>query len=368
VRKMEARRAHIVRAQLVSKGFSQEQANAAAMQGHEAVASLMLASAVEAAMPVAFASTYQARTVDVSWMFENPSATARPMASVEHPATARPMANAESPSATARRPMARNVDVSWMFENPSSCDEDIAKEAAVTYAKESGIVLEAFECQCCFEEVPEMTGLQMSPGGDCDHALCPECFQRMISGQIEKKEPCICPLCPATRPSLVPSWLVRCVLGDDMAVQLSAVEQIHLGQADGGQLRMWQCPMPDCTNRLAVDTDWEPDRVSDDQRVVKCECCKKRVCVRCNVEEHEGFSCQQFREWRRANDSSEESYAEMMRQGLIKPCPNCNSPILKTEGCNFMTCPTCNDPDRMCWVTGKKRYGPHACGGGHNCH
>jgi len=267
---MEARRAHIVRAQLVSKGFSQEQANAAAMQGHEAVASLMLASAVEAAMPVAFASTYQARTVDVSWMFENPSATARPMASVEHPATARPMANAESPSATARRPMARNVDVSWMFENPSSCDEDIAKEAAVTYAKESGIVLEAFECQCCFEEVPEMTGLQMSPGGDCDHALCPECFQRMISGQIEKKEPCICPLCPATRPSLVPSWLVRCVLGDDMAVQLSAVEQIHLGQADGGQLRMWQCPMPDCTNRLAVDTDWEPDRVSDDQRVVKC--------------------------------------------------------------------------------------------------
>lgn len=256
-----------------------------------------------------------------------------------------------------------------MFRNPTLGDEEKAQEIGREYANEVGVAAQAFECQCCFDDVPEMTGLQMSPGiNGCDHVLCPECFKRMISGQIEQKEPCTCPLCPATSPSVVPSWLVRRVLGDEMAAQLSTIEQIHLGQADGGQLRLWQCPTPDCTNRQVVDEDWDPEQVPDGERIVDCPCCKKRICVRCNVEEHQGFTCQQFKEWRQANDSSEQSYAEMMQQGLIKPCPNCTAPILKNEGCNFMSCPTCNDPDRMCWETGKKRYGPHGCGGGHNCH
>jgi hypothetical protein len=256
-----------------------------------------------------------------------------------------------------------------MYANPTAGDEDLAQEAGVAYANEVGTALDAFECQCCFEDVPEMTGLQMSPGAvGCDHNLCPDCFKRMITGQIENKEPCTCPLCPATRPSIVPSWLVRQVLGDEMAGQLSIIEQIHLGQADGGQLRLWQCPIPDCTNRHVIDDDWDPERVPDGQRIVDCGCCNKRICIRCNVEEHSGFTCEQFRVWRQANDSAEQSYGKMMEDGLIKPCPNCNAPILKNEGCNFMTCPTCNDPDRMCWQTGKKRYGPHGCGGGHNCH
>jgi hypothetical protein len=248
-------------------------------------------------------------------------------------------------------------------------DEVLAEEVAKTFAEEDGFAVEAFECQCCFDDVPEMTGLQMSPGDiGCDHVLCRECFKRMISGQIEQKELCTCPLCPATAPSVVPSWLVRSVLGVEMAARLSAIEQIHLEKADEGRLRLWQCPTPDCQNRQVIDQDWDPETVPLGERIVDCPCCEKRICVRCNVEEHSGFTCEQFREWRRANDSTELAYADMMQQGLIKPCPNCTSPILKTEGCNFMTCPTCNDPDRMCWETGKKRYGPQGCGGGHNCH
>mmetsp|Transcript_98153 Transcript_98153/g.280958 ORF Transcript_98153/g.280958 Transcript_98153/m.280958 type:complete len:91 (+) Transcript_98153:891-1163(+) len=44
------------------------------------------------------------------------------------------------------------------------------------------------------------------------------------------------------------------------------------------------------------------------------------------------------------------------------------APILKTAGCNFMTCSSCNSPDKMCWETGKRRYGKDNCGGGHSCH
>lgn len=221
-------------------------------------------------------------------------------------------------------------------------DQQIAMAYALQYAEEMGIAVEAFECQCCFEKVPEMTGLHMSPGAEgCDHVICPECFRRLVSGQIEKKELCTCPLCPAASASVVPSWLVRSVLGDGMAARLSDVEQIHLGMADGGQIRLWECPTPDCRNRRVVDEDWDPQQVPDTERIVNCEFCNKRICVRCNVEEHEGFSCQHFREWRQANNSSEQSYAVMMQQGLIKPCPKCATPILKNGGCDHMTCQKC---------------------------
>lgn len=388
---MEARRASIATAQLVRKGFSKEQAVTAVCQGPEAVANLMFSSTAAAqvaqvvmpARAVAPQAVSAATPVDISWMFGNPASGDEEMAQVPTESVveqaAMPTVNTrETAAATSSIPVAaqtqqisaaRQVDISWMFQNPTLSDEQMAQEIGATFVNESGIVLEAFQCQCCFEDVPETTGLQMSPGANgCDHALCPECFERMISGQIDKKEPCTCPLCPATSPSLVPGWLVRRVLGEEMAAKLSTIEQVHLGQADGGQLRLWQCPTPDCTNRLIMDDNWDAAQVPDAQRVVKCECCKKRICFRCNVEEHEGFTCQKFREWRQANDSSEQSYVEMTQQGLIKPCPNCAAPILKNEGCNFMTCPTCNDPNRMCWQTGKKRYGPTGCGGGHNCH
>lgn len=118
------------------------------------------------------------------------------------------------------------------------------------------------------------------------------------------------------------------------------------------------------------DTD-APEGVeplTDAERVVSCSSCKKQICVLCNVEEHAGWSCAAFGRWKQENESGGQAYADMVAGGLIKPCPNCAAPILKDDGCNFMSCPTCNDEDRMCWVTGKKRYGPHGCGGGHNCH
>lgn len=108
--------------------------------------------------------------------------------------------------------------------------------------------------------------------------------------------------------------------------------------------------------------------LTEQERVVSCTACGKKICVLCMVEDHAGLTCEAFARWKEENESGDRAYADMVAEGLIKPCPNCNSPILKNEGCNYMTCPTCNDPNGMCWQTGKKRYGPDGCGGGHNCH
>lgn len=251
--------------------------------------------------------------------------------------------------------------------NEISADAAIAAVAAEAEADEAGLVAETFECACCFEEVPPLEGVRMSPMR-CDHMMCLGCFKRYASAQIENKDLCRCPLCPAATAHLVPGWLIQRTLGKEAGDANSSNEQIHLNQVDGGKLSWWQCPTPDCRNRQLLPEDWEPSRVPDSERVVDCAGCGKRICLRCNVEEHAGYSCEQFEEWRRANASADTSYAALLQSGLIKPCPNCAAPILKTEGCNFMTCTSCKSPNGMCWETGKARWGPNGCGGGHQCH
>jgi len=249
-------------------------------------------------------------------------------------------------------------------------DAVLAAVAAEREAEEAGVVAKAFECPCCFEHILPMNGVYMSPLNNerCGHMMCSVCFERFASGQIEKKELCRCPLCPAAKAHVIPGWLIQRHLGATAAAANSQNEQIHLNQVDGGRIRLWQCPTPDCTNRHLVPEGWDPKNIADSERVADCTGCGKQICLRCDVEEHAGFSCEQFKEWRAANASAETSYAKMLKTGLIKPCPNCAAPILKNDGCNFIICAKCKCKDGICWETGKPRWGPNSCGGGHQCH
>lgn len=236
---------------------------------------------------------------------------------------------------------------------------------------QQGIVVDAFECPCCMEQVPAATGVRVAPMPKpmgCDHTMCEDCFKRLVSGQIEQKELSVCPMCPETKAASIPSWLVARVLGKRSAMAMAENEQLHLGQADGGKIRLWQCPIPDCNNRQVMPRWWDENKITDKRRRLKCAGCSKTICLRCRMEDHVGVTCAAYRAWQEANDAGEHSYAELIKSGLIKPCPNCSAPILKADGCNFMTCSSCKSPNGMCWETGKPRHGPGGCGGGHNCH
>jgi hypothetical protein len=228
-----------------------------------------------------------------------------------------------------------------------------------------GIVAERFECPSCFDEAS--VGICMSPG-KCAHKMCGECFTRFVSGRLEQKELCICPLCPATSAGVVPGWLIHDICGAEAAAANNANEQIHLSKVDVGKMRFWPCPIADCSNRFVVDKCFKSQRQPDNERIVHCTGCFKDVCIRCNVEDHKGFTCKQFQAWRKKNAGGEKAYAKMLETKLVKPCPNCSAPILKNGGCGFMTCEVCKSPNGMCWETGKPRWGPGSCGGGHNCH
>lgn len=262
--------------------------------------------------------------------------------------------------------LADGCEPSWTGLGGEFCESQ-SRELAFSPER----VVEAFECPCCMDDVPPMNGLRTCPMPKplgCEHSICKECFKRLVAGQIEKKEPCVCPMCPDTRAAMIPSWLVWKILGQESAKAMADIEQLHLGQANGGKIRLWQCPTPDCKNQMVLPQWWDHSKITDRRRLQHCLGCKKTICLRCDVEEHTGVSCDAYREWKKANAASDQSYAELINSGLIKPCPNCGSPILKNDGCNFMTCSSCKSPNGMCWATGKPRYGPGGCGGGHNCH
>eukprot|EP00929_Paragymnodinium_shiwhaense_P054978 TRINITY_DN27572_c0_g1_i1.p1 TRINITY_DN27572_c0_g1~~TRINITY_DN27572_c0_g1_i1.p1 ORF type:complete len:279 (+),score=45.54 TRINITY_DN27572_c0_g1_i1:175-1011(+) len=236
----------------------------------------------------------------------------------------------------------------------------------------SGLVSQTFQCPSCYEEVPAGVGVSLSGRSryGCGHSLCSGCFQRCVTSQIQQKELSVCPFCPSTHSSVIPNWLIHDVLGRQQAEESARLEQLHLQKMKGGDeaLRLWQCPIPDCQNKYLLPPDLDVEKIEDDRRVQECMGCGKRVCIRCRVEEHDSISCDRFRAWRSENNAADASFAEMLASGIIKPCPECSAPILKEQGCNFMTCSVCKSPNHMCWVTGKARYGPSGCGGGHDCH
>ena len=100
----------------------------------------------------------------------------------------------------------------------------------------------------------------------------------------------------------------------------------------------------------------------------KCPSCERDICLKCNCQEHDGYTCAQYAAWKAENEAGEEKFGGLLAGGVVKLCPNCASPIEKNDGCNFITCQHCKCKEGFCWETGKPRFGPNGCGGGHNCH
>ncbi len=105
-----------------------------------------------------------------------------------------------------------------------------------------------------------------------------------------------------------------------------------------------ECPAPGCGffGRLS----------SSENKTLACPLCMQCWCITCTEasgvlqQAHKGF-CLEKRDvafWR--------TYAEEAKEAGAKPCPSCNTFVVKDEGCNHMTCvaPSCNT--HFCWKCG----------------
>jgi hypothetical protein len=120
------------------------------------------------------------------------------------------------------------------------------------------------------------------------------------------------------------------------------------------------CPKPGCETAA---------HGSEEDCHMKCATCSTEFCWKCNLEWHEGISCERAK--RQAQKGKKkltraEKKAERYIKKNARPCPQCKTPIQKTEGCNHMTCQGCRY--EFCWIcmgrfTGYDHFSTGRCRG-----
>jgi IBR domain, a half RING-finger domain len=96
------------------------------------------------------------------------------------------------------------------------------------------------------------------------------------------------------------------------------------------------CPTADCPQIY---------RVTGDTTDFACPTCHQSSCTSCGGQSHEGLTCSENEEWSAAGVVN---FQKWMEDNTFKPCPRCNIPIEKNEGCNHMVCRACSTS--FCWV------------------
>jgi ariadne-1 len=96
------------------------------------------------------------------------------------------------------------------------------------------------------------------------------------------------------------------------------------------------CPSPGCDKAISS---------SGGCSSVTCTCgCS--FCLRCGEESHSPITCEQLASWQEKCRNESETANWILAN--TKKCPKCAVRIEKNQGCNHMTCRSCNY--EFCWV------------------
>merc|ERR1712190_179829 len=104
----------------------------------------------------------------------------------------------------------------------------------------------------------------------------------------------------------------------------------------------------------AVEAQKQCQAERDAQLALRIAQGAKLLCPKCGREEHEGVTCEKFREWEKENDQAEVRFVELMAKQQWRKCPVCKAPSERASGCNFMQCRSnvCRGHNYWCYVCG----------------
>lgn len=204
---------------------------------------------------------------------------------------------------------------------------------------------EEFECKICYVDIEVGAGITLK---NCRHQFCKECFVDSVKHSEDV--------------------LVKCpFMGDDgkscdLAIQEREIRALvprelfdkyldkSLNKFQATNINTYHCKTPDCKGFIEFD-----------RKVLgfKCFVCEKVNCITCKVI-HQGKNCQEYEDQInpngkriRENAESENTIKQLVKNGEAMFCPMCQIPVMKSIGCDFITCTTCKLG--ICWVTKKPR-------------
>eukprot|EP00731_Ephydatia_muelleri_P018044 Em0011g84a len=201
--------------------------------------------------------------------------------------------------------------------------------------------IEERECEVCSEPIVDVVPIP------CGHNFCRSCWSEYL--QVKIGDGKVTQLhCPAMScEQIVPFDLISLVVGADMSAKylkfgidafVEASEDIR-----------W-CPHPGCTRAVRLKPEESVPR-EDEARGGQRKC---KVLQEDKDNAKSAFLV--------ATGASSISWLAEN----TKPCPNCNCPIEKNDGCNHMTCVKCSH--EFCWVCfGSWRFHGSRTGGYYSC-
>ncbi|XP_039298971.1 uncharacterized protein LOC111051560 isoform X2 [Nilaparvata lugens] len=211
-------------------------------------------------------------------------------------------------------------------------------------------------CEICYSEIAKEDWPSISM--TCDHQFCSNCWESYLTGKIQEggEHRILCPAhhCHILVPSelierLVPPNIARRYLQFDIKAFVETNRSIK-----------W-CPMAGCGRAVRLP-ETEHNRATEMRTSHAVDCGNGHFfCWECLGEAHAPCACSEWQKWLgkisevRPEELSASSRSEhedaancLWLVTNSKPCPNCQSPIQKSEGCNHMKCSKCKYD--FCWV------------------
>ncbi|XP_050544960.1 ankyrin repeat and IBR domain-containing protein 1-like isoform X2 [Daktulosphaira vitifoliae] len=209
-------------------------------------------------------------------------------------------------------------------------------------------------CDICLNELPNSDcPIKLY----CEHMFCNSCWKQYLTYKIKRKDSSNI-FCPALHCHiLVPTELIEKVVSPEMARRYFDLN-IEAFVENNRSIK-W-CPVPKCG--LAVRLPINAKKSKNSSKIARSVDCGRGhyFCWECMGDAHTPCSCDQWSQWmtkiseikpekiRETTAEYEEAANSLWLVTNSKPCPNCNSPIQKNEGCNHMKCTKCKF--EFCWV------------------
>ncbi|KAE9112471.1 putative E3 ubiquitin-protein ligase [Phytophthora fragariae] len=186
------------------------------------------------------------------------------------------------------------------------------------------------DCNICCDEYSanEIFGM------GCGHVYCLNCWKPYLSLKIQEGPICVTTTCPAHGcKEVVSDEIFKRIVGPEdyrkyARYLLRSFVDINKGVK-------W-CPSAGCSKAITS---------AGGLSSVTCTCgCV--FCLRCGEEAHSPVMCEQLAAWQEKCRNESETANWILAN--TKKCPKCSVRIEKNQGCNHMTCRSCNY--EFCWI------------------
>ncbi|KAI9554843.1 hypothetical protein GHT06_020120 [Daphnia sinensis] len=213
-------------------------------------------------------------------------------------------------------------------------------------------------CKVCFDHRLGANCIQFP---NCGHVYCKECMSSYFEVKITEGtvNGLICPEDKCTsQPS--PGQIKELISPD----AFERYDSLLLQSTIASMINIAYCPRQQCQYPVSYDPE---------SNLVSCPYCNFHFCLMCKATYHGVAPCKMsstekmklFETYTNGDDSTkvdmEKRYGKKQLISMIndiqaetwigqnsKPCPHCNAPIEKKDGCNKMSCPRCSS--YFCWL------------------